>query len=170
MNATMGFVLVLLAAGALGAVAWGFARLRARLELRSAMRSAGIERSDRGASHATARPTLRPLEPHRREEIESAWRQIRVSYHHDPLHATVRADVLARRLMQARGVATHRVEQGNTVMSERYPEVLRHYIAARAVVEPLYSGRATQEQIHQAMGHYSTFIEAMMKDRPDRAL
>ncbi|MFW6087755.1 MAG: hypothetical protein ACODAG_11165, partial [Myxococcota bacterium] len=112
---------------------------------------------------------LRPPETHRREEIESAWRQIRVGYHHDPLHATVRADVLARRLLQARGVATHRVEQGRTVLSERHPELLEHYLAARSAVEALYSGRATEEQIHRAMGHYSTFIEAMLRDDPDRA-
>ncbi|MFW6067844.1 MAG: hypothetical protein ACOC97_05860 [Myxococcota bacterium] len=179
MSAVTAFVLLLAIAGALGATAWLVVRRRANREMRAAFGSNDLpvekpEVVEPQAAGVPPRggappPQLRPLGMHEVQEFQSAWRDTRRRFQVDPRSSIIRADVIARRVMRARGVPTHRVETEPTVLSERWPKLLQHYLTAHSVVAPVYDGTATAADLERAMEHYRTFIEAMLRERPPDA-
>lgn len=109
--------------------------------------------------------SLRELSPEQRTRFTEAWRQAQARFVDEPAEAAGDADVLVKELMQARGYPVGDFEQRAADVSVDHPQVVSNYRAAREIALRNSEGKATTEDIRQAMVHYRALFDELLQTK-----
>jgi hypothetical protein len=91
------------------------------------------------------------------------WKRTQALFVDEPSRAVNEANSLVKDLMQTRGYPVGDFEQRAADISVDHPNVVRNYRAARDVAERNKSGKATTEDLRQAMVHYRSLFEELLE-------
>jgi len=173
MTSSMLALLIILVIVAIGVV-WFAIQRRHSEELRSqfgpeydrTIRETGGRRS--GESELEARQkrveqlNIRPLSHADREQFAEDWRTTQAHFVDDPPGAVREADLHVGRLMERRGYPVGDFEQRAADISVNHPTVVTNYRAAHRIALSSDNGKATTENLRQAMVHYrALFLELL---------
>jgi hypothetical protein len=106
-----------------------------------------------------------PLSPVVRANFVAAWQKIQARFVDDPKGALTEADKLIQEVMTARGYPVSDFEQRAADISVNHPLIVEHYRAGHEISREHLKGRATTEDLRQAMLHYRTLF-AELADEP----
>jgi hypothetical protein len=105
---------------------------------------------------------IRPLRPQDREQFTEDWRRTQAHFVDRPVEAVQEADALVKELMQVRGYPVGNFEQRVADISVHHPRVVQNYRAARDIAERNQQGKASTEDLRQAMVHYRELFEDLL--------
>ena len=105
---------------------------------------------------------IRPLTPQEQARFSDSWKKAQARFVDEPSQAAADADVLVKELMQARGYPVGDFEQRAADISVDHPDVVSNYRAAREIALRNNAGKATTEDIRQAMVHYRSLFEDLL--------
>lgn len=112
---------------------------------------------------------IRPLSAETQARFSSRWSEVQAKFVDDPSAAVARADDLITEVMQARGYPTTDFTQRAADISVDHPVVVENYRAAHEIAERRSLGKATTEDLRQAMVHYrALFSELLEEKQPER--
>ena len=106
---------------------------------------------------------IRPLKPEEHARFTAAWKKAQARFVDEPSQAAADADILVKQLMEARGYPVGDFEQRAADISVDHPNVVSNYRAAREVALRNNAGKATTEDIRQAMVHYRSLFEELLE-------
>jgi hypothetical protein len=106
--------------------------------------------------------SLRELTPVDREAFAMEWATVQRRFVDDPSGAVAYADRLVNRVMTDRGYPMTHFEQRAEDISVSYPAVVQNYRAAHEIVERHADGRATTEDLRQAMVHFRSLFDELL--------
>ena len=101
---------------------------------------------------------IRPLTSESRADFVANWQKIQSRFVEDPKGALTEADKLIQELMTARGYPVTDFEQRAADISVDYPLVVEHYRAGHDIAVRHSEGRASTEDMRQAMIRYRTLF------------
>jgi hypothetical protein len=113
--------------------------------------------------------SIRPLSSADQQQFAEDWRATQTRFVDDPSGAVREADGHVKRLMETRGYPVGNFEQRAADVSVHHPNVVTHYRAAHRIADANEAGRASTENLRQAMVHYrALFLELLeMTDDTD---
>lgn len=94
-----------------------------------------------------------------RARFMDSWRLIQAKFVDDPKTAVVEADRLIGEVMTARGYPVADFEQQAADLSVNHPFVVEHYRAGHEITQRHSQGRASTEDLRQAMIHYRSLFD-----------
>jgi len=97
---------------------------------------------------------LTPLSPSAREQFVAEWQKIQSRFVDDPQGALMEADQLIQKMMSTRGYPLADFEQRAADISVDHPVVVEQYRAGHEIALRHAQGRASTEDLRQAMIHY----------------
>jgi hypothetical protein len=175
MNNQLMLVLIIGAAAVVAAALWFAVRRRRTEQLRSRF-GPEYDRTVREARSVTEgeamlierqtrveRLHIRPLSPEDARRFAQAWRDVQVRFVDDPKGAIVDADRLVGEVMRARGYPVGDFEQRVADISVDHPDVVMNYRAARDIVQDHGRGRASTEELRQAMVHFRALFADLLE-------
>lgn len=109
---------------------------------------------------------IRTLSPQESDRFTGQWRQIQSRFVDDPAGSTREADRLVTELMQVRGYPMTDFEHRVADLSVEHPTVVRNYRAARAIALRLDEGKASTEDLRQALVHYRDLFDDLLEVQP----
>lgn len=109
------------------------------------------------------RLNIRALTPEEQTRFSDAWKKAQARFVDEPSQAAGDADTLVKELMQARGYPVGDFEQRAADISVDHPNVVTNYRAAREIAVRNNAGKATTEDIRQAMVHYRSLFEDLLE-------
>ena len=98
---------------------------------------------------------LRPLAADARERFRTDWRRVEEMFLDRPASAVAQAEELVTELTRARGLTV------------RHPRVAQRYRAGHAVVERHGRGKASTEELRQALLHFRDLFTDLAGERTD---
>jgi hypothetical protein len=110
---------------------------------------------------------IRPLSAAERDRRREEWRAIEQRFVDRPTTAVVEADELVADVMRARGYPMADFEKHAAHLSVKHPRVIDHYRAGHAVIDEHARGKASTEDLRQAMLHYRALFEDLANDGVD---
>lgn len=110
---------------------------------------------------------IRPLTASQRERYRSEWKLIEQRFVDRPTTAVVEADELVADVMRTRGYPMADWEKHAAHLSVKHPRVVEHYRAGHAVIDEHARGKASTEDLRQAMLHYRSLFEELANDGVD---
>ena len=136
------------------------------VERRGARDEAESELQERFARRE--RLNIRRLTPGDRDRYAERWQHTQRRFVDQPPAAIAEADALVMEVMQARGYpVADDFEQRAADVSVDHPEVVEHYRAAHGISADATEGRASTEDLRQAMVHFRALFEELL-GREDR--
>lgn len=105
---------------------------------------------------------LRSLPPSERASYAESWALVQHDFVSTPSLAARNAHELVQRTMRARGYPVDDFSQCVADLSVDYGEIVHHYRAAHALDEANVAGRATTEELSQALVHYRALFEELL--------
>ncbi len=102
---------------------------------------------------------IRALGPGDRARFLESWRKLQARFVDSPTGAVIEADQLVGDLMSTRGYPVNDFEQQAADLSVDHPLVIENYRAAHEIAVLQATGKASTEQLRQAMIHYRTLFE-----------
>ena len=105
---------------------------------------------------------IRALTPEEQARFADAWKKAQARFVDEPSQAAADADILVKKLMQTRGYPIGDFEQRSADISVDHPEAVSNYRAAREIAVRNNGGKATTEDIRQAMIHYRSLFEELL--------
>lgn len=108
---------------------------------------------------------LRELSGTERSRFTSQWTAVQAQFVDDPAISVQSANDLINLVMRARGYPVESFEQRAADLSVDHAAVIQHYRAARAIAEANHHGRASTEDLRQAMVHYRVLFGDLLQDR-----
>jgi hypothetical protein len=166
---------VLIAIILIGAIVWitlsrvRSQRLRQRFgpEYERTIRSEGNVRKAEAALEARAQRVaklhIRPLNSTDAQRFDAAWRAVQSRFVDDPRGAVTEADRLVGEVMATRGYPVGDFEQRVADVSVDHPDVVMNYRAAREIASQHAEGKATTEDLRQAMVHYRALFRDLLE-------
>jgi len=166
---------VLIAVVLIGAVAWitlsrvRSQRLRERFgpEYDRTVRTEGNLRKAEAALEARAKRVrslhISPLSPADAARFDQTWRAVQARFVDDPHGAVTEADRLVGEVMAARGYPVGEFEQRVADISVDHPGVVMNYRAAREIAMAHADGKASTEDLRQAMVHYRALFRDLLE-------
>ncbi len=166
---------VLIAIVLIGAIVWiTMSRLRSRRlrqrfgsEYDRTIRSEGNIRKAEATLEARAKRVaklhIQPLNPADTERFDAAWRAVQARFVDDPRGAVTEADRVVGEVMAARGYPVGDFEQRVADISVDHPDVVVNYRAAREIAQHHAEGKATTEDLRQAMVHYRALFRDLLE-------
>src|ERR1700712_1560088 len=110
---------------------------------------------------------IRPLEPQARDAYAARWRGAQERFVDVPGEAVAQADALVQEVMRDRGYPVGDFDQQARDVSADHGDVVHEYHAAHEISLLNDGGRASTEQLREAMVHYrSLFAELLDGGRP----
>lgn len=159
----------------IGAVAWFALTRRRSQQLRQrfgpeydrTIRTEGNVRKAEAALEARAKRVealhIRPLDPSAATRFDAAWRAVQARFVDDPRGAVTEADRLVGEVMTERGYPVGDFEQRVADVSVDHPDVVVNYRAAREIAALHADGKATTEDLRQAMVHYRALFRDLLE-------
>jgi hypothetical protein len=105
---------------------------------------------------------IRPLSPSDRARFVESWTKVQARFVDGPGSAVTDADQLLGDVMSVRGYPVSDFEQRAADISVDHPLVLENYRAAHQSALRQTRGRASTEDLRQAMIHYRTLFEELV--------
>lgn len=106
--------------------------------------------------------TIVPLEPAARQRYAEAWREAQARFVDSPEQSIREADHLVTEVMRERGYPMEDFDQKAADISVDHPNVVENYRAGHATSMANDQGRASTEDLRQAMVHYrALFVELL---------
>ena len=176
---TLVIVIVAIAVAAVvGAFVWGVPVLRRqRLQRRFGPeydRALGQFGSRREAERALAQRErafrdldIRELPAESREMYEEAWSAVQATFVESPAEALAEADALITRVMHDRGYPTDARERRMEILSVRHGRSLDRYRQAREINRLNEAGKASTEDLRQALLHHRMLFTELLGRTPD---
>jgi hypothetical protein len=127
-------------------------------------REAEAELAEREKRHGDFE--LRPLEPEARERYLVRWRQTQERFVDDPEAAVGDADRLIQEVMRERGYPVEDFDQRAADLSVDHPEVISNYRAAHGISVANERGKATTEDLRNAVVHYRALFSELLEAEP----
>lgn len=112
---------------------------------------------------------VQPLTPGDRARFQDSWGRIQTRFVDGPAGAVTEADQLLGDVMSTRGYPVSDFEQRAADISVNHPLVMQNYRDAHAIALRQTSGKASTEELRQAMIHYRTLFEDLVSE-PKRAV
>ncbi len=106
---------------------------------------------------------IRPLAQGEQSRFAEGWRNIQARFVEEPSKALSEADGLIKEVMQTRGYPVGDFDQRAADVSVDHPNVVTNYRAGREIAARNKSGKATTEDLRQAMMHYRSLFEELME-------
>jgi hypothetical protein len=103
-----------------------------------------------------------PLTPAARADFLETWTNIQSRFVDNPKGALTEADNLIQQIMTARGYPVTDFEQRAADISVDHPLVVEHYRTGHDIALRHSEGRATTEDMRQAMIHYRTLFAELV--------
>ena len=159
----------------IGAVAWFALTRRRSQQLRQrfgpeydrTIRTEGNVRKAEAALEARAKRVealhIRPLDPSAATRFDTAWRAVQARFVDDPRGAVTEADRLVGEVMTERGYPVGDFEQRVADVSVDHPDVVVNYRAAREIAVLHADGKASTEDLRQAMVHYRALFRDLLE-------
>jgi hypothetical protein len=107
---------------------------------------------------------INPLSPAARADFVATWQQIQGLFVDDPKGALTEADRLIQRIMTARGYPVTDFDQRAADVSVDHPLVVEHFRAGHEISLRHSQGRASTEDMRQAMIHYRTLFTELAEE------
>src|SRR5207237_9030008 len=104
---------------------------------------------------------IRDLTDEERSRFAYSWRRTQSVFVDEPYRAVGDADGLVKELMQARGYPVGDFEHRAADVSVDHPRVVTNYRAAHDIAARNKSGKATTEDLRQAMMYYRSLFEEL---------
>jgi hypothetical protein len=148
-------------------------RLRQRFgpEYERTIRTEGNVRKAEAALEARAKRVARlhihPLNSTDAQRFDAAWRAVQARFVDDPRGAVTEADRLVGEVMAARGYPVGDFEQRVADVSVDHADVVMNYRAAREIALHHAEGKATTEDLRQAMVHYRALFRDLLETAKD---
>ncbi len=108
------------------------------------------------------RLNIRPLSAEDRRRFSVAWRDIQTRFVDDPKGAIVDADRLVGEVMNTRGYPVTDFDRRVEDISVDHPNVVMNYRAAHDIVLDHGRGRASTEDLRQAMVHFRALFNDLL--------
>lgn len=105
---------------------------------------------------------IHPLAPEKRERFVEAWRRLQAKFVDEPDHAVSEADQLVAEAMIARGYPVADFEQQAADLSVNHPLVIENYRAGHAIAVRHSQGKASTEDLRQALIHYRELFDELV--------
>jgi hypothetical protein len=105
---------------------------------------------------------IRELKNEERLRFSEEWRIVQSRFVDEPSRAVEEADILVRRVMEARGYPVGNFEQRIADISVNHPTVVQNYRSARDIAERNRKGSADTEALRQAMVYYRALFEDLL--------
>ncbi|HEY3444531.1 MAG TPA: hypothetical protein VGK29_27520 [Paludibaculum sp.] len=105
---------------------------------------------------------VKTLTPEDRMRYVGTWRDVQVRFMDSPAGAVVEADQLLRSVMSSLGYPVSDFEQRAADLSVGYPLVIANYRKAHEIALRQADGKASTEDLRQAMVHYRTLFEELV--------
>jgi hypothetical protein len=112
---------------------------------------------------------IRSLPPAEQARFAEAWRIVQSRFVDDPKNAVVEADGLLNQVMVARGYPVSTFDQCAEDLSVDHPTVVEQYRAGHAIYARHAEGRASTEDLRQAMIHYRALFDELVGE-PEKAM
>src|SRR5437870_10313529 len=109
---------------------------------------------------------IRPLTADEQARFTHAWKKTQALFVDEPSHAVREADTLVKEVMQTRDYPVGDFEQRAADISVDHPKVVANYRSARDIAQRNNSGRATTEDLRQAVVHYRSLFEELLEVQP----
>jgi hypothetical protein len=109
---------------------------------------------------------IRSLNEDDQRRYTNAWREVQTRFVDDPKGAVTAADRLVGEVMSARGYPVGEFEQRVEDISVDHPNVVMNYRAAREIADHHAAGRASTEDLRQAMVHYRALFSELLGTPP----
>jgi hypothetical protein len=107
---------------------------------------------------------LHPLSDASRDRFQREWSEVQQRFVDRPQVATNDADELITSLMRERGYPVDDFEAKSSVVSVDHPTVVENYRRAHEISNRNEEGRATTEDLRQALISYRSLFEEMLAD------
>lgn len=109
---------------------------------------------------------IRGLTADEQDRFTDNWKKTQARFVDAPSPAVSEADGLVKELMLARRYPVGEFEQRTADISVDHPNVVNNYRAAREIAQRNKSGKATTEDLRQAMVHYRSLFEELLETAP----
>jgi type II secretory pathway pseudopilin PulG len=106
---------------------------------------------------------IRGLTTDEQNKFTDNWKKTQARFVDAPSPAVSEADGLVKELMLARRYPIGEFEQRTADISVDHPNVVNHYRAAHEIAARNKSGKATTEDLRQAMVHYRSLFEELLE-------
>jgi hypothetical protein len=106
---------------------------------------------------------IRGLTRDEQNRFSDNWKKTQARFVDAPSPAVSEADGLVKELMLARRYPVGEFEQRAADISVDHPDVVDNYRAAHQIAERNKSGKATTEDLRQAMVHYRSLFEELLE-------
>lgn len=107
---------------------------------------------------------IHPLAPEQGRAFANTWEGVQRRFVDDPGGAVSDADRLVTEVMLVRGYPMGDFEQRAADISVDHPDVVANYRAARRIADEHSLGRATTEDLRQAMVHYRALFRDLLAE------
>ena len=111
---------------------------------------------------------LRPLTPEDRARFTREWDRVQAHFVDAPAGAVAEADQLLGDIMATRGYPMGDFEQRAADISVDHPIVTQNYRAAHDIAVRHGAGKASTEDLRQAMVHYRLLFQELLKEHRER--
>jgi len=112
---------------------------------------------------------IRPLSAEQKSQFVSRWQGVQEEFVDEPKASLAHADELLGEAMAVRGYPVQDFEQRAADLSVEHPVIVQHYHKAHAIALRHREGKATTEDMRQAMLHYRALFEEVVSETPKRA-
>jgi hypothetical protein len=109
---------------------------------------------------------IHPLSAADRASFAARWNDVQGRFVDDPRGAVTVADSLVSDVMQARGYPIGEFDQRAADLSVDYPLIVENYRAAHDIALRHGAGKASTEDMRQAMVHYRLLFQELLDERP----
>lgn len=173
---TLIFICVLIGIAILGIAALFFLRKRRTEGLRTqfgpeydrALQESGDRRHAEASleerKERVERFKIQPLKPGDSARFTESWRRVQARFVDDPNGAVTEADQLLGEVMSTRGYPVSDFEQRTADISVDHPRVVENYRAAHEIALRHAQGKASTEDLRQAMIHYRTLFVDLVSE------
>lgn len=108
---------------------------------------------------------IRELDAVRRQQFSDSWQHIQSRFVDEPDGAVSDAHRLVREVMGERGYPTDDFEQQADDVSVDHPDVVGDYREAVRINDASQQGRATTEELREAMVHYRSLFARLLGEQ-----
>jgi hypothetical protein len=105
---------------------------------------------------------IHPLTPEARTRFVDSWSRLQAKFVDEPQRAVSEADQLVAEAMTARGYPVADFEQQAADLSVNHPLVIENYRAGHAIVVRHSQGKASTEDLRQALIHYRKLFDELV--------